>query len=98
MEISRRKFLTIGGLSALALSLFSSLPKVWGKSLTAFSSSSSESEYQPEWLQGSPHLGCSYPYFKRIEPPVENRWLEMLHFHLKPNLREAIIYDMPFKG
>jgi hypothetical protein len=95
LKISRRKFLSIGGLSALAFSLPSALIRPRGSKWVAHCSL--KPEFNPTWLQGNPHLGCSHPYFHHREPTMENRWLEMVHFHMEPELRDATIYGMPHK-
>lgn len=97
MKISRRKFLSIGGFSALALSVSSSLFKPRDKESAGFICHSSKTHFHPTWLQGNPHLGCSYPYFQQSEPTLENRWLNMVHFHMESDIRDSIIYDMPYK-
>jgi hypothetical protein len=97
LKISRRKFICIGSLSALAFGVSAPLLKPRDYKPLNSSGQSTEHAFQPTWLQGNPHLGCSYPYFHRSEPTMENRWLEMVHFHMEPNLRDSIIYGIPHK-
>jgi len=97
LKISRRKFLSIGGLSALSLGVSSALFKPRGKKSSGSADYSLKPSFQPTWFQGNPHLGCSYPYFQRNDSTPENRWFEMVHFHMEPNLRDSIIYGIPYK-
>jgi len=95
LEISRRRFLQVGGLSALAVGM---TPYLTANHFFTREGASPEKIddncYQLLWNQGSPYLACSTSYFNKLEPTAEERWLELVHFHMSPKCRDRFLFHL----
>ena len=95
LEISRRRFLQVGGLSALAAGMFSHLTANSLFTREGVSPEKIDDSYQqPLWNLGSPYLACSTSYFNKLNPTTEERWLDMLHFHMSSNCRDRFLFQL----
>ncbi len=95
MEISRRRFLQVGGLSALAMGMASYLTETRPSTNRVASEEKGEdSSNQLLWNHGSPYIGCSTTYFNKLNPTAEEQWLELVHFHMYPKCRDRFLFHL----